>query len=220
MNNYLSTLKKSSLFSGLTETEIGQVLGCLSARQGLYEKGETIFRAGVPISELGMVLSGKVHLEREDFWGNRDLLSVAETGQIFGGVYACTRRHPLGVRAVAAEKTELLFLNVQRAATSCASACRFHTKLIQNLLQALAEKTYLLERKLEHIAKRTTQDKLLSYLSEQAELAGGRSFIIPLNRQELADYLSLNRSAMSGELCKMRDAGILSFQKNQFTLLD
>ena len=220
MNDYLSILKKSPLFSGLTETEIEQVLGCLSARQGGYEKGETIFQAGGSISELGMVLSGKVHLEREDFWGNRDILSAAETGQIFGGVYACMRRQPLGVRAVAAEKTELIFLNVQRVATSCTSACRFHTRLIQNLLQVLAEKTYLLERKLEHTAKRTTQGKLLSYLSEQAELAGGRSFTIPFNRQELADYLSVDRSAMSGELCKMRDAGILSFQRNQFTLLD
>ena len=132
-------LKNSILFSGMKEEEIRMVLGCLTKRVKRYEKGSTIFQVGDEISELGIVMGGSVHIIREDYWGNRDLMARIGEYEIFGETYACTPTSVIPVYVIAAQKTEVLFLKVKKILTTCSSACQFHNRLIQNMLAVLAE---------------------------------------------------------------------------------
>lgn len=142
-----------------------------------------------------------------------------ERGGLFGEAFSFARVECLPVSVTAAEKTEVLFINCERIITVCPSACEFHNRLVRNMLKILAEKNMTLTQKIGHMGKRTTREKILSYLSEQAKKAGGESFTIPLNRQEMADYLAVDRSAMSKELGRLKEEGQISFHKNQFQLL-
>lgn len=220
MEKYLPILKKSYLFMGMTDTEIINILKCLSSYKKSYIKNSFISRIGDILLDMGMVIYGSIHLIKEDYWGNRTIIAKIENGQVFGETYACLESEPLNVSIIAAENTEILFMNIKRILTICTSACNFHSRLISNLLKVIASKNLDLTNKVEHISKRTTREKLLSYLSQQAQKNKSNSFEIPFNRQQLADYLSVDRSAMSNELCKMRDQGILQFNRNKFKLYD
>lgn len=218
MKEYMPLLKRSRLFQGIQEEEIAAMLRCLSASTRSYQKGDCVFRRGEQISSVAMLLEGCVHIQKEDYWGNLSILSEITEGEIFGEVYACLGSDELLNNAVAVKPSKVLFLDVKRILTMCPSACQFHGRLIRNLLTVLAQKNKMLTRKLEHMSRRTTREKLLSYLSEQSQRAGSPVFDIPFNRQQLADFLSVDRSAMSAELCRMRDEGILYFDRNHFIL--
>lgn len=219
MKNYLTQIKKSRLFTGIDVQEIEAMLGCLSATVRNFKKGEYIIRSGDSVSSVGLIVSGGVHIQREDFWGNRTILSEIPESGLFGESYACTPGRPAPINAVAAQNSTVMFLDVRRIITTCPSACAFHARLIQNLIAVLALKNIMLTGKIEHISQRSTREKLLSYLSEQAQAAGSPSFDIPFNRQQLADYLCVDRSAMSNALGQLRDEGILAFNKAHFELL-
>ncbi len=218
MKEFLPILKKSPLFEGLGEKEIDAMLSCLGAEKKSYEKDAFVYRTGEHVESVGLVLSGRIHVVREDFWGNSNLVAVIEPGQTFAESYACTGM-PLAVSAVASEKTEVLFLRIYRVLTTCSNACEFHARLVRNLLSVLALHNLKMNEKLTHVTQRTLREKLLSYLSDESARAGGPRFDIPLNRQQLADYLSADRSALSSELGKMRDEGVITFEKNHFELL-
>lgn len=218
MKRYLKLLKNTKLFGGITETEIEEMLGCLSAEVLRFQKGDFVFRRGEQITKVAVLLEGCIHIQKEDYWGNLSILSEISEGEIFGEVYACLGNDGILNNAVAVKESVVLFLDISRILTLCPSACRFHGRLVRNLLSVLALKNKLLTQKLEHMSQRTTREKLLSYLSEQSLKEGCASFEIPFNRQQLADFLSVDRSAMSNELCKMRDEGILLFHKHHFVL--
>ena len=217
MNNYFSILRNTTLFCGIQEQELSAMLDCLGATRRSYPKGSYLLRAGDPLSLLGVVISGAVFILREDFWGNRTILSKVQPGEMFGETYAC-----LGCSASVSVQADsdctVLWLDVHRVATSCSSACSFHTHLIQNLLRAMAEKNLQLTGKLQITSQRSLREKILSYLSAQSQLAGSPAFTIPFSRQQLADYLAVDRSALSSALGKLRDEGILEFHRNQFRL--
>ena len=175
---------------------------------------------GQPANEVGLVLMGEAHVMREDVFGNRTILTHLGRGDLFGEAYACAKMKRLPVTVSAVTESEIMFIDCKRILTTCTSACVFHTRLIENLMSVLAGKNILLMRKLEHISRRTTRDKLHSYLTEQARIAGRRDFSVPFNRQEMADYLCVERSAMSAELGRMRDEGLIEFEKNRFRLLE
>ena len=217
-NDYL-TLQKS-VFTGISIDEIHDMLSCLSARESTYQKDEIIFSYGKHITCLGIVLEGCVHLVKEDFWGNANLLAECVPGDVFGEAYAINSSEALEMNIFAASNCRILFLEVSKILTVCSSACEFHNRLIQNMLTLVARKNFQLNRKLEHMSKRSTKEKLLSYLSMESKKANSPSFTIPFNRQQLADYLSVDRSAMSNELCKLRDESILEFHKDNFTLFE
>ncbi|WP_040195657.1 Crp/Fnr family transcriptional regulator [Candidatus Soleaferrea massiliensis] len=219
MKEYLPVISSSRLFSGITETEALSMLECLSARTAYYEKNEQILRFGDAVDTVGMVLSGSIHVSKEDFWGNRNILTVAGPGELFAETYACVPDALLSVSVTAAVPAEVLFLDVRRVLTTCSSSCVFHARLIRNLLSVMAAKNLAMNEKMTHMSRRTTREKLLSYLSAQSLRQGSPVFDIPYNRQQLADYLSVDRSAMSNELCKLRDEGVLRFERNHFTLL-
>lgn len=211
-------IKRTALFDGIEENEIAAMMNCLSATTESYKNGQIIYRLGDTTTLVGEVLSGSVYIIKEDFWGNRSIISEIGAGQFFGETYALIPSAPLEVSVVAADACEVLYLDVKRIMTTCSSACEFHARLIRNLLMVTAQKNLLLTRKLEYMAQRTTREKLLSYLSAESQHMKSPSFEIPFNRQQLADYLSVDRSAMSNELCKLRDEGILKFEKNRFEL--
>ncbi|MDD3400971.1 MAG: Crp/Fnr family transcriptional regulator [Eubacteriales bacterium] len=215
----LEVIKHTALFDGIEQREIEAMMSCLSAEIKTYKKGQTIYRVGDTTSLIGEVLSGSVHIIKEDFWGNRNILSQISLGQLFAETYAAMATEPLEVSVIAAETTEVLFMDVRRIMTTCSSACEFHSRLIRNLLAVTAQKNLMLTRKLEYMAGRTTKEKLLCYLSAESQRQKSAIFEIPFSRQQLADYLAVDRSAMSNELCKLRDRGVLKFEKNRFELL-
>jgi len=219
LEKYLKVVEQSKLFKGIGEQEAVSMLSCLGAYQRSYQKGDCVFRKGERITAVALLLDGAVHIRKEDYWGNLSILNEISAGEVFGETYACLEVGEMLNNAVAVKNSQVLFLDVKRVLTTCSSACQFHGKLIQNLLSVLALKNKMLTQKLEHMSQRTTREKLLSYLSEQSLREGRPSFDIPFNRQQLADFLSVDRSAMSNELCRMRDEGILEFERNHFVLL-
>lgn len=220
MNSPYGFLKKTSLFRGTSEEELPTLLDCLAPTTREYAKNELILRQGEDVSAVGLVLSGRAQIIEEDFWGNRSILADAWPGDLFAEAYAFLPGERLRVSVVAEEPTSVMLLDAKRMLEVCSSACRFHTRLVQNILAESARKNLALTRKVSHMSKRSTREKLLSYLSGQALGAGSDVFEIPFNRQQLADYLCVDRSAMSSELCKMRDEGLLVFDKNRFQLKD
>ncbi len=211
-------LADTVLFRGTQEEEIRAMLDCLGAEQKSYEKGSVIYRAGDFIQSMGLILSGRVQIENDDLWGNKSVLDSIGPGQIFAETYACLPNEPLMVTAVAAENTEVLFFNVSRVLQTCPSACAHHSTLIRNLLAITAQKNLNLSRRIFHTSSKSIRGRLLSYLSYQASSQGSRDFTIPFNRQQLADYLSVDRSALSSELGKMQRDGLLVAEKNHFIL--
>lgn len=220
MENFLNVVKHSPLFRGIAEEEISSLLNCLGAKTVDYKKGEFIFRVGDSVESVGLLLSGSALVIQEDYWGNRNLISQLSQGELFAESYACSPGAVLSISVETVTPCRVMLLNVKRILTTCPSACSFHSQIIRNLLSDLADKNLRLNDKLSHMGQRTTREKLLSYLSGQAQRRGSSEFDIPFNRQQLADYLSVERSAMSNELCKLRDDGMISFDKNHFKLLD
>ena len=205
-------MTSSPLFRDIAPADLASLLDCLDARERAYEKGAWLLRRGERTDRLGLVLSGTVHILREDFWGSRSIVGLAGPGEIFAESYALAGE-PLEVSVLAASDARVLFLRVETALTGCG-------QLTRNLTALLAEKNLTPTRKMRHMARRTTREKLLSYLSAQALRSGGPEFDIPMDRQQLADYLAVDRSAMSAALGKLRDEGVLEFRKNHFRLLE
>ncbi len=214
----IEVLKRALLFQGVNEEDLDHLLDCLQAETVDYQKGEFILHRGSPVRRMGLVLEGTAHIIKEDFWGNRVIIGQSAPGQLFAESYACLGSEPLTVSVLAATPAKVMFLDVGRLLLVCATACSFHTKVIQNLMMVLARRNVMLTQKVEHMAQKTTREKLLSYLSGEAQRAGSDAFFIPYNRQELADYLSVDRSAMSTELGKLQREGVLKFNKNKFQL--
>jgi CRP/FNR family transcriptional regulator, dissimilatory nitrate respiration regulator len=216
MHNYLDVLKTVALFKGIDDSDLQSLLTCLSAKMAHFDKGQTVFSYGENIKRFGIVLSGQVQVVQDDYFGNRSILAKMDAANLFGESFACADIDTLPVSVIATVESELLFIDARRLSASCAKACVFHGRLIQNMLNILSNKNIQLTQKIEFTSKRTTREKLMAYLSAEAKKAGEGCFVIPFDRQELADYLSVERSAMSAELSKLRDDGVLKFHKNVF----
>ena len=219
MTKYISTLKRTQLFAGVGDNEISAMLNCLQAQLLTFQKGEYVFREGEHLDKITLLVEGKLLIQKDDFWGNRSIVHAIQVGEMFGESYIAPESGALLNDVIAEENSAVLFFDIHKILTVCPSACKFHAMVIQNLFFAISEKSRKLVQKIGHISKRSTRAKLLSYLSEEAKRQNNSSFSIPFNRQQLADFLSVDRSAMSNELCKMRDEGLLEFDKNKFTLL-
>ena len=212
-------LSNTRLFRGTSPQEARQMLSCLAAVTRAYQKGETICRAGEQICAAGLVLRGSVTVESDDFWGNRSVLSRAAPGDIFGEAYACLPEQPLLVSVVAAANCEVLFLDMARVLRVCSNACAHHGRIVQNLLALCAEKNLQLSQRMLHTAPKTIRARLLSCFHEMSQRAGSSHFSLPYDRQALADYLNVDRSAMCAELSKMKADGLIDYTKNAVTLL-
>lgn len=214
MNYFL--LGQSELFMGIEQKELEALLDCLKPMRRKYRKGEYVYRAGESIRHMGFILEGSVNIERNDIWGNQSLLGRVEAGEVFGETYACVPGEVLMVDVAAVEACDILFLDMGKLLKTCSSACGFHNRLIQNLVGVMAAKNLKLSRKINDTASKSIRGRLLSYLSHQVVKQGAYQFEIPFNRQQLADYLGVDRSAMSNELSKMQREGLIEYRKNWF----
>ena len=219
MEDFYPVLQKSPLFEGILMSELESMLGCIGGRFLTVVKGQSLFREGDPATQVGMVLTGAVRMVREDFYGNRSIVAHIGPAELFGETYACAGVEALPVSIVADADSKVLLMDCRRITTSCCSACAFHTRMIYNLLKLVAVKNLVFDQKIQITSRRTTREKLMTYLLDQAKLRGSNSFTIPFDRQELADYLEVDRSGLSAEISKLRREGILASEKNAFTLL-
>lgn len=218
MKEYLSILGKCSLFNGIAEDEYAAMLPCLGAQVKKYQKNEYIFSEGNAARFVGIVLSGQVQIIKQDFYGNRTIVASIAPAELFGESFACAGVEAIPVSAVASENTTVMLIDCRRITQSCSNACSFHSRMILNLLHVMAAKNLIFNQKIEILSKRTTQEKLMTYLLDQAKRAGSNSFTIPFDRQALADFLGVERSALSAEISKLRKEGKLISEKSQFTL--
>lgn len=219
MQKYLPILQSCPFFNGMRDDEILSILHCVQASTVARPRGAYILRAGDTTEVMGLVLSGSVLILQEDLWGHRNILSKCTAGDFFGEPYAATSGTVLNVNAVAEDDCELLFLNVKRLLMSCPTACGHHQKLIRNLVSVLANRLLVFNDKITHVSKRSTREKLLSYLSTESVRQASLSFDIPFDRQQLADYLCVDRAAMSVELSKLQKEGILKTKRRHFELI-
>ena len=218
MQKYLSILRNSPFFKGLTDNEILSIMNCVNATTISKKRDSYIFRAGDITEVMGLVVSGCVLIIQEDIWGHRNILSKCHAGDFFGEPYAASQRAVLNISVVADEDCEIILLNVKRLLITCPTACEHHQKLIRNLVSVLANKILILNDKITHVGKRTTRDKLLSYLSAESIRHSSLSFDIPFDRQQLADYLCIDRAAMSTEISKLQKEGFIKTNRNHFEL--
>lgn len=218
MRKYVEVLKKSNLFENINENDIENMIGCLGIKEKRYTKGSYIYHLGDRISTLNMVAEGEVHIVKEDYWGNQSILTEIGIGELFGETYACLKNIPLQINVVAVKNCTIIELDISKVINTCSNSCQFHSKLIQNLLFVLASKNLMLTNKLEAMSQRSIRDKVMTYLSQQSRKNDSSEFDIPFNRQQLADYIAVDRSALSKEISRLRDEGILEFNKNHFEL--
>ncbi|HHX72305.1 MAG TPA: Crp/Fnr family transcriptional regulator [Clostridiales bacterium] len=214
---HFSVFQKSPLFAGISEKDIQSLIGCLSPVIRSYEKKDAICLAGDKVTSIGIIAKGVVQVINEDFLGNRSILARLSEGDLFSEAFACADTAVLPVSVYTVEPTEVYFIDYRKIITTC-SHCTYHARLIANMMRILAVKNVQLSQKIETLSKKTIRDKLISYLSAQALQAKSRVFTIPFNRQELADYLGADRSALSKELGNMQKEGLLTFKKNHFVL--
>ncbi len=217
MKKIFEVLKNVSIFDNIPPDSLGDALDLLKARKALYKKGSPVFLEGSPADFVGLVLSGKIHIIKEDYYGNRNIVAEVCQGELFGEVFACAGIAAIPVSVLAADDSEVLLMDfksmfMQPADKTCDT-------LLSNLLKIVANKTLQLNQKIDILSKRTTREKILAYLSMQIKACGSPEFIIPFNRQELADFLCVERSAMSAELGRMKRYGLIDFKKNKFRML-
>ena len=211
-------LSDTQLFCGIEEEDISSLLQCLAAVKRTYKKGEVIIPEGTITESIGIVLSGMAVISYGDIWGSNSILGYVAPGAVFAEVYACLPGEPLRISVSAAENTQVLFMDIARVLGTCPSACPFHARLIRNLLTVCARKSLQLSQRILHTSPKSVRGRLLSFLSEWAIRSGSRAFRIPYNRQQLADYLGVDRSALCSELSKMRREGLIDYQRSQFLL--
>jgi CRP-like cAMP-binding protein len=212
--------KQIALFQGVGRDELKKLLGCLGAREASYRRGETIWLAGERLHSVGVVLEGQVNAYRDDILGNRTLMAAVTPSGLFGETIVCAGLSESPVTAEAGADSRVLMVGFEKAIRPCKASCTFHNALIRNMLGVLAEKNIALGEKISHISKKTTRQKLVSYLTYEATRQRSRTFDIPLNRQALADYLCVNRSALSRELSAICAEGALSCNRSRFEILD
>ena len=195
------------------------MLTCLGTKVIAFDKKYTIFHEGSAAKYIGVVLSGSVHVVQIDYFGNRSILSDMGAGEVFAEAFACAEIKEMPVSVIANEPCEVMLIDSSHILHTCQNNCGFHQRLIFNLMKDLARKTIMFHQRIEITSKRTTREKLMAYLLLQAKKAGSDDFEIPFDRQELADYLEVERSGLSTEIGKMKKEGIIDSHKNRFTLL-
>lgn len=219
MKKYFEVLRKCKLFDEIEDEDLTSLLGCLGAAVRSFEKKETVIAEGDPARYIGIVLSGSVQIVSIDFFGNRNILSAVEPSELFAESFACAQTEAIPINVIAADTCEIMLIDCQRILHTCSNTCEFHRQLIFNLLKIMATKNIMFHQKIEISSKRSTREKLTTYLMFQAKKAGSNSFDIPFNRQELADYLEVDRSGLSAQISQLRREGVLKSRRNHFELL-
>lgn len=210
---------RSPLFAGIEPGDMEGMLGCIGYHVRSYQKGEIIAFEEENINHVGVVLEGTVDMIKEDVWGNRTMLLRTYPEDVFGETFACGEDSLSVVSFTASRDCRVLFLSFCRVMHTCTHACVFHQTLIENMVRLIARKNRELMRKVEVVSKKTLREKIMAYLSIQAQSQGKKQFEIPLGRVEWAEYLCADRSALTRELAKMQEEGLIDYQRNLFKIL-
>lgn len=210
---------KAPLFQGIKRDEIEAMLHCLGSFEKSYHKGEYIILEQDRVKNIGIILMGTVDMIKEDIWGNKTIMVRIKEQQLFGETFACSEDPMASVSFFASSDCRVMFLQFERVMYSCSSSCMFHHRLIENMVKLIANKNKELMNKIGIISKKNLREKVMAYLSLQAQLQGKNRFEIPLGRLELAEYLSVDRSALTRELSNMRSDGLIEYDKNFFQIL-
>ena len=218
MNDMIHKVK-SPLFNGISTEDRKTMLGCIGYHIGTFKKGDIVAFEEENIKHIGILLSGAVDMVKEDLWGNKTMLVRMRKDELFGETFACGEDNMSVVTFVVSEDAKILFMPFDRVMHSCTMACVFHHRLIENMVHIIANKNRDLMRKVEVVSKRTIREKLLAYLSNHAQTHDSRYFEIPLGRVELAEYLCVDRSALTRELVKMKEDGLIDYDRNCFRIL-
>lgn len=219
MKKYLKILRSCPLFYGIEDESLLRMLGCLGARIDSFDKKYTVFAEGSPAKYVGILLSGSAQVVQMDYYGNRSILSEIRPSELFADEFACAEMTAIPVDIIANEPSEVMFIDCSHILHTCANACGFHQRLIFNLMKNLASKSIMFHQRIEVTSKRTTREKLMAYLMTYAKGVGSKSFDIPFDRQELADYLEVDRSGLSQQICRLKEEGVIENRKNHFVLL-
>lgn len=220
MKEYIPLLKQTALFAGLDDGQIGTVTARLGMQTRSYEKGETVYHSGQFIRAVGILASGQLMIQKDDYWGNRSVVNQISAGEVFGEAFAMQDNEPFPHDVIALEDSVVLAFELKRLFEPASASDGLAMGLIRNLLRSMSAKNRTLAQKIDFMARRTIREKLIAYLSAQSQRAGSAHFTIPFDRQQLADYLGVDRSAMSSELGKMRGEGMLAFRKSTFDLFN
>lgn len=212
-------LMKLPIFYNLKKDEIINILKFFSYSKEEFEKNNFIFEIGKPISKIGIILSGEINIIKEDFWGNRNILNKFKSGEIFGEVFALAKVSPNNILVETSQNSKILFLDLTNFSIDNENNSNEILKFLSNIFKISLKKNILFTEKLEHITKKTIREKIISYLSTEALKNRSNSFFIKFDRQELADYLFVERSALSRELSSMKKDGLIEYNKNYFTLI-
>ena len=219
MREFIPVLTKCALFEGIDQDDVSAMLGCLRARTLRVKKNQPIFAEGDDARYVGIVLRGSALVVKEDYYGNRSIMARAEPAELFAESFACAGVSRLPISVIAEQDSEVMLIDSHCITVSCGNACSFHSRMIYNLLKVVATKNLQFNQKIEITARRTTREKLMAYLMSQAKAQGSNTFTIPFDRQALADYLGVERSAMSAQISKLREDGVIDCHKSKFTLL-
>ena len=219
MKKYFEILKKCPLFYGIREEDLLRMLHCFGAKVKKFEKRDTVFAEGIAAREIGVMLFGEAESVSYDYCGNRSIINQINSSDLFGEAFACAETKSLPVSIETVERSEVMLIDCSHILHTCSNNCAFHQQMIYNLMKDMAKKTLLFHQRIEVTSKRTTRDKLLAYLGIMSKEKNSRSFDIPFDRQELADYLEVERSGLSAEISKLRKEGILESNKKHFKLL-
>lgn len=219
LEKYYNQIKNSPVFYGMNDEELRGLLECFNARIRRYEKDEMIIRQGDMIANIYLILDGEVNIEKDSYWGRRIIISRLSRNDNLALSFVGSKDVESSVDAIAIKDTLVLVLSYEKCTSMCQNACTRHKVLINNLFQILSKENIELIQKIENVSQKTIRDKLLTYLSNEAQKRHSNSFDIHFNRQDLADYLNVDRSAMSFELSKLQKEGLIEYNKNHFELL-
>lgn len=218
MKEFLNVLESAKLFEGIDPDDLASMAVCLGAKFIKIKKGDFIITAGGKVEHVGIVLEGRFQIIREDINGGRALLALLDPGEVFAEALCCAGILESPVSVLADADSQAMLIQFGRILHTCPNSCEFHIKLIGNMLGILASKNLKLQNRMELLSKKSIRARLMGYLEAEA-INHGRSFSIPLNREELADFLCIDRSAMSRELGRMKEDGLIDYWKNNFKLL-
>ncbi|MFI3326703.1 MAG: Crp/Fnr family transcriptional regulator [Clostridia bacterium] len=217
MKNYFEFLKSCPLFSNISHSDLSSILCCLDAKEKTYQKNEVVLLSGDPVNYVGVVISGSVKIVRDDVNGNQTIVGEVSQGEMFAESFACAEVFHSPVSIITIEKTQILLCDYRKVITTCSNSCVFHNQLIENMLKIIANKNIYLNQKINIISKRTLREKIVTYLEYVGK--GEKQFTINLNREEMANYLCADRSALSNELSKMQKDGLIRYSKNSFEII-
>lgn len=220
MHSNFEILSQCSLFTDIESSDLKNMLKCLNAKTLEISRGDPVFLEGTPAQYTDVVLSGKIQIVQDDYYGNQSVLAVLEPGELFAEVFAFAGLKTMPVSAIALKNSEILLLDCSRILTTCSNACCFHNQLMKNLLQEMSRKNLAMNQKIRYMSQKTTQEKLTAYLLDQAKQRNCSEFTIPFDRQTLANYLGVERSAMSAEISKLKKAGVIDTKGSWFRIKD